>query len=494
LWQEVYAVKRNLVVSLLIVVCIIAVAVIYLRVLAPAGLPATVAAADDREFFPAANSLLKSAGKSIDVVLYQGRFYFHYPASTSNALICDLIDAAGRGVKVRVVMELADWNFENTEENRDVAQVLAGSGVEVYYDDPEVTSHTKLLIVDGAYTVVGSNNWNHYALDANNEANVILNSRRVAGVFTRYFEQILDKSTTDYTPAIEPIPAAKFMESRGRYVLIRDLGDSASYSADSQTAHVYIGDLRVTVRDSPLGEILAVDSTFFAKVPGETLRVLGSINPQGDMELDALDIESLDTPRATAVALAKERENLSKARFEEASLEWFKGARVTPVPNRTYAPEIKKLIDGAHARIWIAMLDVRYYASTPRTAANTKAPDEIPSLTNMILGELVEAAVDGIDVRLVCDMGWQGNAPPDRLTFMEKLKAAGGKVYEDSPDITTHAKILIVDDDFAVVGSTNWSYHALEENNETSVIVRSEQLNHHYAEYIQALIDAGQPF
>jgi phosphatidylserine/phosphatidylglycerophosphate/cardiolipin synthase-like enzyme len=487
-------VKRNLAVALVIVVCVIVAAVIYLRVLAPAGLPAAVAAADDREFFPAVHSLLKSAGKSIDVVLYQGRFYFHYPGSTSNALISDLIDAAERGLKVRAVLEMADWNLENTEENRDVARVLSRGGVEVYFDDPATTSHTKLLVVDGRYAVVGSNNWNHYALDANNEANVILDSPRAAGAFTRYFESILAHSTTDFVPVAEPIPAAGFLEARGRYVLIRDIDDSASYDAASQTGHLYIGDLKVTLRDSPLEEVLAVDSAFFADVPGESVRVLGRPDRDGGWEMEALDVESQDTPRAIAAALEKERDNLSKTHFGASSPDWIEGARVTPLPNRIYEPEVEKLIKGARERIWIAMLDVRYYDSTPSTASKTRSPDDPPSLTNVILGELMEAAVHGVDVRLVCDMGWQGRPPPDRVTFMEKLKAAGGKVYEDSPDVTTHAKLLIVDGDFSVVGSTNWSYHALEENNETSVIVESEEINDHYARYIQALIDEGRAF
>jgi phosphatidylserine/phosphatidylglycerophosphate/cardiolipin synthase-like enzyme len=233
---------------------------------------------------------------------------------------------------------------------------------------------------------------------------------------------------------------------------------------------------------------------FFREAAGETVRVVGRINLEGDVDLDALDVESAATPEAVGIALDRERQAIRAAEFKAPSLEWFDGARVTPIPNRLYASEIKKLIDGATDRIWIAMADARYYESTPRTASRTREEGEIPSLTNMLLAELVEAAVDGIDVRLVCDMGWQGNPPPDRAAFMRRLKAAGGKVYEDSHDVTTHAKMAVVDDDFVVVGSTNWSYHALEENNESAVIVQSEGLNDHYAAYIQALIDAGRPF
>jgi len=487
-------VKRNLVVSIVFALCIVAALVIYLRLTSPAGISAAVASADDREFFPAVHSLLKSADRSVDVILYQSRFYFHYPASKTNAMICDLIDASERGARVRVVVERADWNLENTEGNRDVAQVLDRSGVEVYFDPPATTSHTKLVIVDGRYTVVGSTNWSHYALDGNNEANVVIDSKGVARAFTKYFEGIMDVSDREYASPIEPIPAEKFLESSGRYVLITDECDSASYDPESHTGYVYFDDLKVAVREGPLEETLILEPLFFSEAPGETVRILGRINLEGDVDLEALDVESKHTPEAIAIALKREREDLKAAEFDDASLEWFDGARVRPIPNRLYASELKKLIDGATDRIWIAMADARYYESTPRTASETKEPDEVPSLTNMVLAELVEAAVDGIDVRLVCDMGWRGGAPPDRVAFMRKLEAAGGKVYEDSQDVTTHAKMAIVDDAFAVVGSTNWSYHALEENNESAVIVQSAELNKHYAAYIEALIKAGTPF
>jgi phosphatidylserine/phosphatidylglycerophosphate/cardiolipin synthase-like enzyme len=487
-------VKRNLITSVIVVACILIAAVVYLRVTSPAGMRAGVIPADDREFFPAVHSLLKLADRTVDVILYQSRFYFHYPASRSNALVSDLIDASERGVRVRVVIERADWNLDNTEENRDVAQVLREGKAEVYFDPPGTTSHAKLVIVDGRYVVVGSTNWNHYALDVNNEANLVIDSKAVGRTFTRYFQGIVEESDTVYRSPVEPILAEDFAGSSGRYVLIRDQGDSASYDASAGRGYLYFDGMKVSVSDGSLEEIMALDSLFFAKVAGETVRVLGRINLEGDVDLDALDVELPDTPEAIRRALERERENLAETKFPEVTLEWFEGARVTPIPNRAYAPELKRLIDSAEQRIWVAMLDARYYDSTPRTASKTREPGEIPSLTNMILAELVAAVADGIDVRLVCDMGWQGSPPPDRLEFMERLKAAGAEVYEDSPDLTTHAKLIVVDDDFVVVGSTNWSYHALEENNETAVIVQSDELNRHYAEYIQSLIDNGRPF
>jgi hypothetical protein len=284
-------VRKSLVLSVLIVICIIVVAVVYLRIISPAGMRAQVAAADDREFFPAIHSMLVSADKSIDVVLYQTRFYFHYPASKSNAMVSDLMDAAERGAEVRVVMERADWNLENTEENRDVAQVLAGSGVEVYYDPPDITSHTKLIIVDGKYVVVGSTNWNHYALDSNNEANVVVDSKRVAGEFTRYFDTIVSESDTAYSSPVEPITADAVTGATARYVLIKDRCDTAYYDPETHTGYVYFDGLKTVVHDSPLEEVLVLDPSFFADAPGETLRVLGRTSREGGCPLLRFDTE-----------------------------------------------------------------------------------------------------------------------------------------------------------------------------------------------------------
>jgi phosphatidylserine/phosphatidylglycerophosphate/cardiolipin synthase-like enzyme len=51
-----------------------------------------------------------------------------------------------------------------------------------------------------------------------------------------------------------------------------------------------------------------------------------------------------------------------------------------------------------------------------------------------------------------------------------------------------------VDEDYVVLGSTNWSYFAFEESNETSVVIQSPELNRHYAGYIESIIAAGTPY
>jgi phosphatidylserine/phosphatidylglycerophosphate/cardiolipin synthase-like enzyme len=482
-------------VAVIVVVCIIAATVIYLRFMGPLGARAKVAAADDRAYFTIVHDLLSSAEESIDVILYQSRFYFHYPVSKSNTLLTDLVEASDRGLRVRAVIEQADWNIGNSEENRDVWNVLRQADIELYFDPVGITSHSKLVIIDGRYVAVGSTNWSHYSMDINNEANVVVDSRRVAGAFTDYFEDLVAVSNSEYTPAFETITADRIDEWEERYAIIKDVADSADYDPDSGMGRIYMGDLLVGVIERPLEQIMAIDSLFFSTVQGESVRVVGRVEGRGAMaSIRASDVEKGNTLEMMARAVGEERARIRTKSLDKVEIGWTDALRVVAVPNELYAPEVRKLIRSATDRIWIAMLDARYYEETPRHATKTKGPDETPSFTNDILGDLLARVADGIDVRLVCDMGWQGSAPPSKTDFLRRLSAGGAQVYEDVGDITTHAKILIVDDSFAVVGSTNWSYYALEENNETAVIVESPEINAHYAAYIESVMEEGSPF
>ena len=486
--------KKNVLVAVIVVVCIILVAVGFLRRRAPMGASARVAPVDDREYFNVVHDLVSSAEQSVDVILYQTRFYFHYPVSKSNTMLSDLVEAGDRGLKVRAVIEQADWNMGNSEENRDVWNVLRQGDVELYFDPVDQTSHSKLVIVDGRYVIVGSTNWSHYALDVNNEANVVIDSKKVAAAFKEYFESLVARSSTGYLPEQPYIKAEGVASWEERYAMVRDVADSGRYDAAGAQGRIYFGDLLVTVREGPLEEIIAVDSMFFSSVAGDTVRVVGRVRRGEAITLDAIDLERSNTLAVMAEAFDLERSRIKMATFGHSEPTWIDEARVVPVPNEKYAAEVRKLVSTAKSRIWIALLDARYYDRTPDTARKVRDPGAAPSLTNLLLSDLVSAAANGVDVTLVCDMGWGGRPPETKIDFLERLEAGGGSVYEDSPDVTTHAKLMIVDDDYVVIGSTNWSYHALEENNETAVIIESPDLNGHYAEYIGAIIDEGSPF
>jgi phosphatidylserine/phosphatidylglycerophosphate/cardiolipin synthase-like enzyme len=229
-----------------------------------------------------------------------------------------------------------------------------------------------------------------------------------------------------------------------------------------------------------------VDSLFFAEVARDTVRVFGAVEKGTGHRLHALDLKTSSTLPAMAKAFGVERLRLKTMSVPKPVLTWVDASRVVPIPNDKYVPAVTNLIRSAKQRVWVAMLDARYYETRPVPAERDKRrpKDAPPSLTNVILDDLMAAARRGVDVQVVCDMGRGTNPPNSKLAFMKKLQDAGGKVFWDSPEVTMHAKLLIVDDDFAVVGSTNWTQPAVEDNNETAVLVESPEINQHYAGFI----------
>jgi len=492
--------KQNLVAAVVVVILVAVAAVVYLRLAGPPGAPARVVAADDRDYFNVVHELLSGAQRSIDVIIYQGRFYFQYPLSKSNALIADLVDAGERGVKVRAILEQANWNHGNSEDNRDVWSVLAGTGVSTYFDPLETTSHSKLVVVDGKYTVMGSMNWSYYALDKNNEAAVVVESPEIAGEFEAYFDKVLAASTPTYALPEKYVGAADAVGSKSRTVFVRDLVDSARFAQDqppeTRRGLLYMAGVRVVVDEDALEEALALDSLFFAEAAGETVRVFGEIPKGATGEIHALDLETPVTQAAVTRAFGLERSRLKGLTYAKPVLAWVDAGRVIAIPNDKYIPEVTRLVASAKKRVWVAMLDARYYETRPVPPERDKRrpKDAPPSLTNVLLDRLQEAARRGVDVQVICDVGpdGQASAPNNKLAFLKRLTDAGGKAYWDSPDVTTHAKLAIVDDDFTVVGSTNWSQPAVEDNNETAVVIESAEINRHYAGFIERV--RGQAF
>lgn len=113
------------------------------------------------------------------------------PKSCPEILLKELGDAARRGVRVIVVLEQdAKTDSSVNRDNRNASERLKKAGVEVYFDAPKKTTHTKLAVIDGRYTFIGSHNLTQSALKHNNELSVLIDSPAIAEETLNYIKDL----------------------------------------------------------------------------------------------------------------------------------------------------------------------------------------------------------------------------------------------------------------------------------------------------------------
>lgn len=144
----------------------------------------------DREYFQGVRSLLREAKESIQVMMFEASYYKNHSDTPSNRLIEELLAAQKRGVQVEVVLDVQQDNERTTKRNMETGSILNQGGVSVTLDENKTTTHTKLLIIDGAIVVLGSTNWTYSALTKNHEVSVIIYSQEAARQLQDYFNKV----------------------------------------------------------------------------------------------------------------------------------------------------------------------------------------------------------------------------------------------------------------------------------------------------------------
>jgi len=158
------------------------------------------------KYFPAAIEALKSAKSSIDMAMYFVNFNPNVRKSPVNELVEELINAHKRGVKVKVILDqnidFALWNeggeWQKQDKNEALFTYLKKQGVETYYDNLYIITHSKAIVIDKEIVIVGSANWTESSLRKNWEASCLIKSKGVA----RNFLEDLSKISIDYEASI----------------------------------------------------------------------------------------------------------------------------------------------------------------------------------------------------------------------------------------------------------------------------------------------------
>jgi len=108
--------------------------------------------------------------------------------------------------------------------------------------------------------------------------------------------------------------------------------------------------------------------------------------------------------------------------------------------------------------------------------------------SNRLLRDFIDARTRGLDVYVVLDYPKSEYIKEETLKNQEvfnKLKAAGINVRFDSSKRTTHSKVLVIDKETIIIGSHNYSFDGLKNNNDTSLLLRDKDKAKRLIEYIE---------
>lgn len=164
-------------------------------------------------------------------------------------------------------------------------------------------------------------------------------------------------------------------------------------------------------------------------------------------------------------------------------------AKVKLLFGKQYPDQLLELIKQSKKKIWVSMFVMSY------------SKDKSYAIENKILEALVKRHKKGVDIRVVLDasLNWDSK----RNTYGETLSKKNNKAFQflkdngiavrfDSIDQTMHSKSIIIDNNYLILGSTNWTYSALKKNVEVSALIESTKHNSQASEQFEKLWKASK--
>ena len=133
----------------------------------------------DREFQATLESEIAAARSEITVCAYLFAAKDGL-ADRPGAIATRLAEAAGRGVKVEVVLEIGLESAAVTRANREAARMLGRRGVKVFVDGSGTTVHARFVVVDRRLVFIGSHDLTENSLGQHREVSLLVDSIAMA--------------------------------------------------------------------------------------------------------------------------------------------------------------------------------------------------------------------------------------------------------------------------------------------------------------------------
>ncbi len=107
-------------------------------------------------------------------------------------------------------------------------------------------------------------------------------------------------------------------------------------------------------------------------------------------------------------------------------------------------------------------------------------PDQPDSQPTQLINALIKAKDRGIKVKVILDQNLAFDSTEEAFSnnknqeAYELLTKNNVPVFYDTPETYTHSKVIVIDQETVILGSTNWSKSALTRNNESNALIRSK--------------------
>ena len=134
--------------------------------------------------------------------------------------------------------------------------------------------------------------------------------------------------------------------------------------------------------------------------------------------------------------------------------------KIKLIKDQEYFPVVNEAIKEAKSSIEVIAFEMGYY------------PEHPSSPSNILIQNLIVAGKRGVDVRVILEVSSWNPRVTEKNKLSGRILCQGRvKVRYDLPFITTHAKLIIIDSNVAILGSNNWTYYSLTQNKELSLLV-----------------------
>ena len=132
-----------------------------------------------RQFPALVIPLIEASRQSIDIVVYDWRWYPSDPGAVCQLFNQAILRAARRRVKIRAILN-SDQTLRVLESEKIEAKILRTTRL----------VHAKLMIIDNKIVITGSHNYSQSAFQTNLELSVILDDENIATDFNVFFNNL----------------------------------------------------------------------------------------------------------------------------------------------------------------------------------------------------------------------------------------------------------------------------------------------------------------